>query len=213
MGQRIDLADPGDALLARAEWTQAERAASPGPTAPAPAVETPAEPPREARPEAAGDVAASDPVGAAPEADVAETAGTETASEPDIAAEEDLPAERGSLPHPEILTSPTPLPPIVQAFRDRRFAEVQGDDGETIAGFLADRLQGHLGHPGPEAIYLKSLGGSLPDAEARLVTALQARGLSGIRMQVLDADPEMADARRQRVERAGLGRRDRRRGR
>ena len=105
-----------------------------------------------------------------------------------------------------ILAAPPSLPSILSVWRDRRFCEVTGGVGpSTVHGFLAERLQKHLGEPGPEFVFLKSLGGSLPDAEVHLVLALHELGVEAIRMDVLDTDVERADARRQKVELAGLG--------
>ena len=105
-----------------------------------------------------------------------------------------------------ILTPQPTLPAILSNWRDRRFSEVTGGVGpDSVHGFLAERLQKHLGEPGPEFVFLKSLGGSLPDAEVQLVQALGELGVDGIRMEVLDVDSAMADARRQKIELGGMG--------
>lgn len=105
-----------------------------------------------------------------------------------------------------ILTPPPTLPTILSTWRDRRFGEVTGGVGPaTVHGFLAERLRDHLGNPGPDYVFLKSLGGSLADAEVHLVLALRELGVEGVRMDVLDVNPLLADARRQKIELAGLG--------
>ena len=107
-------------------------------------------------------------------------------------------------PNPGLPAAPA-FPPILGRWRDRCFGEIEAAGGESVADFLAARLQSHLGDPSPEAVYLRSVGGSLPDAEARLVGALVARGVGGIRMDVIDGDDATADARRRCIELAGLG--------
>ncbi|MCR9096897.1 MAG: hypothetical protein NXI30_21970, partial [bacterium] len=106
---------------------------------------------------------------------------------------------------PGLLSRIPALPTILGRWRDARVADLEEAEADSVADFLARRLVAHLGTPGPEAIYLRSLGGALPDAEARLVTALHAQGLEGIHMQVLDVDEELAQARRGRIELACLG--------
>ncbi len=51
-----------------------------------------------------------------------------------------------------LLTSPSPLPPILSHWRDRRFAEVTGGVGPgTVHGFLAERLQSSFASSAPSA--------------------------------------------------------------
>lgn len=102
------------------------------------------------------------------------------------------------------LVPPPPLPTILSRWRDRQVRDLD-DAIEGVGALLADQLLARLYDPPPEAIYLRSLGGSLPDAEVRWVQALQARGVEGVRMDVLDPNEANADARRQHIERAGLG--------
>lgn len=128
-------------------------------------------------------------------------------SVPELAPDADPAIDDGasdSTPAP-LLTAPPALPPILGRWRDHRLAELEEAESGSVPAFLADRLIRHLGESRPEAIYLRSLGGSLPDAEARLVAALHAEGVEGIRMEVLDVDEETAQARRHRIELACLG--------
>ena len=103
-----------------------------------------------------------------------------------------------------LFLAPPPLPTILSRWRDRQVRDLD-DALESVGAMLADQLLARLYDPPPEAIFLRSLGGSLPDAEVRWVQALQMRGLDGIRMDVLDANQMNAAARLQHIERAGLG--------
>jgi len=125
----------------------------------------------------------------------------------DVPPEEEPDDETAAEPDPpvHILNAAPALPSILGRWRDERLEELEEADAESVADFLAQRLVAHLGAPTPEAVYLKSLGGALPDAEARLVAALQSRGVEGIRMEVLDVDEAAAEARRARIELACLG--------
>jgi len=219
MGQRIHIPDSNEPVFSRAEWTAVSgattrarasgSAATMGPTASEDAeVHAPGAGPEPAAIEPAPFVAEDASDEAEPEVSTPAPAIADEATEPALtqASEVEAHAEKEieSVEAPRRLVSPPELPPILSSWRDRRFAEVH-EGGATVAEFLAERLHGHLGQGGPETIYLRSLGGSLPDAETRLVSALHARGLDGIRMEVLDADEERAAARRHRIELAGLG--------
>lgn len=124
-----------------------------------------------------------------------------------IASPAEIPLEPGEAsPSPRILSATPPLPAILSVWRDRRFGELIGEpEGASVHAFLALRLHELLGRPGPQNVYLKSLGGSLPDSEVRLVTSLRDLGVSELHMDVLDSDPAQADARRHKIELAGLG--------
>ena len=204
MGQRLQMAMPPQPVLAQAEWTR--------PTAPPAAMGDPT--PATADDPADAGTPAAEPTASRPafpaEPVVAYDAPVVT-PEPDVAPEfADLPIS-GESEHAAEATAPRTLrvspslPPILSRWRDRRLEEFEEAEAPSVADFLADRLLGQVGNPGPEALFLRSLGGALPDAEVRLVTALQARGLEGIRMEVLDADEEAAQARRHRIELACLG--------
>ena len=105
-----------------------------------------------------------------------------------------------------ILVAAQPLPAVLTNWRDRRFAELfEASDSPSVADFFAARLHASFDGNLPDSIHLRSLGGSLPDAEVRLVLALQQKGFEGIRLEVVDAGSKQAEARRHRVELAGLG--------
>lgn len=123
---------------------------------------------------------------------------------------DDAPIERDATPDTPpaepILAAPARIPPILSSWRDRCFGEIAGQpELVSVHAYLAERLEVWLGTPGPEFVYLRSLGGSLPEAEVRLVQALHALGRESVRLEVLDRDPACADARRQKIELAGLG--------
>lgn len=223
MGQRLQMAMPSQPVLAQAEWTRptappnatgdptpatADDPADAGTPATEPAASSPAFP--------AGPVVAYDAPVLKPEPELApEFADLPTSSESaspsydeDVTEQLDVSdnAEHAAEATPPRVLSVSPsLPPILGRWRDRRLEELEEAEAASVADFLADRLVGQLGEPGPEALFLRSLGGALPDAEVRLVTALQARGLEGIRMEVLDVGEEAAQARRHRIELACLG--------
>lgn len=148
---------------------------------------------------------AIDPVDAIVESALSPARVEEITPVEDPPSDEDI-AESSQSRDDLILAASPALPQILSSWRDRRFSELEEEAGATtVADFLADRLLAHLGPVSPEPVYLRSLGGSLPDAEVRLVNALHERGVSGIRVQVLDADERSADARRHRIELAALG--------
>lgn len=106
---------------------------------------------------------------------------------------------------PRLLSTPPALPTILGRWRDERINSMDDIGAPTVADFLATRLVQHMDGADSGAVYLRSLAGSLPDAEARLVAALGARGVEGIRLDVLETDPARAELRRQHLERVGLG--------
>lgn len=203
MGQRLQRPPPERPTLAEAEGTVSgtSAVASPVPTKVPPRVsEAPALAEAD-EPELVGAQPASQSVVPEAEAPVVAIAVLEDTPEDEAG---DAPAAE-SEPPVRILNSVPALPPILGRWRDQRLMELEEADSVSVADFLAQRLIAHLGDPTPEAVYLKSLGGALPDAEARLVTALHSRGVEGIRMEVLDVDEATAEARRARIELLCLG--------
>lgn len=188
MGQGIGGSESPLSSLPQAEWSQP----APGLASELPAPETRAQASTQPETQPGDEGMREDEIREDPCEPAAQS---ETEDEVDAAA----PADR-------LLMKSLSAPPILSTWRDRRFDEVTGDlPTSSVHAFLAERLHAQLGDSSPECIDVKSLGGSLPDAEVRLVKALQALGDGPIRVEVIDFDEERADERRRRVELAGLG--------
>ena len=206
MGQRLSLPEKKQGLLSTSEWTSYDStlATAVPPTENSSTVRPAAEVVSAQQALTATIHVANEEVPAEAEAMAPLIEAAPANAQADLEVEESPADEDTPVVENRVFTASPALPTILGRWRDRRFSELT-EEHTGVSDFLATRLQGHLGQPGPDAIFIKSLGGSLPDAEVRLVGALHARGVEGIRMTVLDANDDNADARRHRVELAGLG--------